>query len=208
MKKIILIMMTLIMIAGVGINNFAMIKPVEVYAKSKVSHSKKATLNRLKKNTTLEKKKDDGKINYIFEYGGEENQWNIKYTQSNSFVEMYNSDISQIFAEALGNDCEYDNFFIKYSFKDKEYRMYFEPDYNSEKISIVTYNSKTKKYTLNADGKLYYASKEFKKYLNDSNVPTLLKDELKLFKSDLKKMNIKYKTVTSITRKNCSKYLK
>lgn len=125
-------------------------------------------------------------------------KWKIIYSDANEFARFYDDRIENIFEQALGDECLYDDDNeIAYDFSENEARIYFDEEVTD--FSILNYNLDDDEFYLNKDEEEYYLSDEFLAYLEDINFSDLIMEDVNTFKECLKDSGISYEDIKTLT---------
>lgn len=125
-------------------------------------------------------------------------KWKIIYSDANEFARFYDDRIENIFEQALGVGCLYDDDNeITYDFSENEVRIYFNDEIAN--FSILNYNLDDDEFYLNKDDEEYYLSDEFLAYLEDINFSDLIIEDVNTFKECLKNNGISYEDIKTLT---------
>lgn len=181
-KKRIFIIPVLIVIIGA----------IAVFLVGNGDSDKKKTVQKLLQATDLYETDNS----YVFNYKSE---WEIVYTEENSFVKIPEQKISDCVEEAFeiidaGND---DTF--SYDFDTANLNMYFDAIVPDGNLSIITYDIENDEFTLNVDGRRYEPSDEFAEYLDSYELADILKEDVSVFEDALNQMELSVEQVGALS---------
>lgn len=133
---------------------------------------------------------------YVFNYQGE---WEIVYTEENSFAKIPEQQVSACVEEAFeiidaGNDSTF-----SYDFDTGNLNMYFDAIIPDGNLSIITYNLENDEFTLNVDGERYEPSDEFAEYLDSYKLADTLQEDISVFEDTLKGLELSVEEVSALS---------
>lgn len=148
------------------------------------------------KTSTMVTKTEDG---YEFKH---ENAWSLCYKEESMFVIMQNSVLSEYFEGVLEIPDLGDDGTVRYNLGNENMNVYCDAEFEEEELSVITYDVEKDEITFIVDGERYELEKEYAKQFKDDAIASVLKDDIKNFEDDLKKMNLTKDDVANLTYKD------
>ena len=170
---------------------------VSVFAMKMFGGNSKAKeiVEKLKSSTTVSKTEN----RYEFKH---DNAWSLCYTEESMFVIMQNSVLSEYFEGVLEISDLGDDGTVRYNLGNENMNVYCDAEFEGEDLSVITYDVKKDEVTFIVDGERYELKKGYAKQFKDDDISSVLKDDIKSFEDDLKKMDLTKDDVANLTYKD------
>ncbi len=145
-------------------------------------------------------KMENGNIELKYNDSEEGEDWSIVISDVTSTVYIYDDEVAQIFIDYQGVDAfEKDHYFV-YVFADDRASVYLDESLYG--ASIVSYMFLDDEIVLNAEGNHYSPSKDFEKYLRDSDVFRVMKKDIDRVERILEKHGVTYSDTTVLRKED------
>lgn len=170
---------------------------VSVFAMKMFGGNSKAKeiVEKLKSSTTVSKTEN----RYEFKH---DNAWSLCYTEESMFVIMQNSVLSEYFEGVLEISDLRDDGTVRYNLGNENMNVYCDAEFEGEDLSVITYDVKKDEVIFIVDGERYELKKGYAKQFKDDDISSVLKDDIKSFEDDLKKMDLTKDDVANLTYKD------
>ena len=155
----------------------------------------KEIVEKLKSSTTVSKTEN----RYEFKH---DNAWSLCYTEESMFVIMQNSVLSEYFEGVLEIPDLGDDGTVRYNLGNENMNVYCDAEFEEEELSVITYDVEKDEVTFIVDGERYELKKEYAQQFKDDDIASVLKEDIKNFEDDLKKMNLTKDGVANLTYKD------
>ena len=165
------------------------------------SFDSKAVIEKLQQFMSVQKDGDK----YVFDDGA---GCTIEYTDVNEALVFYEPAVYDCFSAAfgledIGNDGEF-----AYDLDEGEVRMYFDNvELEDGDLSIISYNLDKNEFTVNMNGKRYYASDELVDYINEYGLVDIMQIDIAAFKEDLKTNGLTFGDIANLKYNAIQKYI-
>lgn len=165
------------------------------------SFDSKAVIEKLQQFMSVQKDGDK----YIFDDGA---GCTIGYTDVNEFLEFYEPAVYDCFSAAFGLDDIGNDGEFAYDLDEGEMLMYFDSvELEDGDLSIICYNLDKDEFTVNMNGKRYYASDELVDCINEYGLVDIMQMDIDAFKEELKTNGLTFGDIANLKYNAIQKYM-
>lgn len=159
----------------------------------------KDIIQKLDKGTNVSKSED----RYLFDYG---ESWEMNYNDAAQTVYINEAKVADCVAsfagvEDIGNDGQF-----VYNWDKEQYYLYVDYDEDGSDISIISYSVDKEEWSIMVDGEWHEATDDFVNYMSDSNIVSVMEQDINSFKEDLKALGVSIDDLSYISYDDIDDY--